>query len=133
MARQLSLAVSDTGPGWRDIDGFRVRIVVTSQDMPDEVFRYYQAPTPVGAVEPVYYCDGVCSPADMEAFPAGAPAPGDSQGRHRLNVFDAVFPSVSIARDAIATIRLHANRLVASLNALDVLSTPTTITATGSD
>lgn len=133
MARQLSLEVSDTGPGWRDIDGFRVRITVAAQDMPPEVFRYFLAPMPPGAVEPVYYCDGVCSPADMEAFPAGAPAPGDAQGRHRLNVFDAVFPSAGLAKDAIATIRLHAARLVASLNALDVLATPTTIIVTGSD
>lgn len=101
--------------------GFRFKITITNAvDMPSEVFRYLQDPI-TSTEDPAVKYNGVCSPTDLETFPAGDPETGAFPPWCRRREVDMVLKSRAEALDLQEVILEELQRLVDSLNRQDVL------------
>lgn len=120
--RSLSLSVSTQKDFVINRDtGYRVVVAVTqATGMDANIFRYSYQPPAAGNAASVRY-DGVCSPSDMEEFPAGDPDPDAFPAWCRRDSVDLVFRSTREAEETIAVIKEEAQTLVDSLNRSDTL------------
>ena len=110
------------------VDGFRFTLQVTgASQMPTKIFRYRLVPTqvkasadqPPAAIELKGAFDGVCSPADLEDFPADWPTQNARPPWYRLDYVDVIVRSRSIADDAYRVILEEVQYLVDTLNLMD--------------
>ena len=78
---------------------FRLRIDITaSVNMPKEVFLYLLLPVdPNNPDVQLYKYEKVCTPPDLEDFPAKAPDPNASVPWFRLSAVDLLFRSRALA------------------------------------
>ena len=130
--RQIDLVFQMTlYPGPNVFDGSRLTCIAQNSTgfNDDSIFRYERIPGVPPTVPDNDVLNGVCSPADLEELPIGAPNPTSQQPTFfRLNTVDMVFRAASHADDAALDIQEDVKRLVLSLNFLDSLAAPTTIT-----
>lgn len=120
-AVKLAIGVSR----WREniLDGVRVRIQATdSVDMPTKIFAYLTLPMNPGTGERTASFDHVCSPADLEDFPADEPLPGITPEWLRLNYVDVLVRSWEDATDLITKVKEDVQALRDTLTEMDTLS-----------
>lgn len=82
--------------------------------MDKEIFRYYQKPLNLqGELESVF--SGVCSWPDMEELPIEEPADDASPAGFRLDYFDIVVDSESLANEIWELIKEQVDELVQTI------------------
>jgi hypothetical protein len=114
------------GPG---VDGFRIRATVTAAvDMPRAVFAYRLEPIQPAAegedpAEPRAIFSHVCSPADLEEFPADAPYPNANPPWFRRDTIDLVWRARVQATEDYEAILRDITNLRDSLDRMDELTT----------
>lgn len=108
--------------------GYRLLVEVTAAaEMDGRVFRYMARPV-TGASDPDVAYDGVCSPSDLEQWPAGDPTPGEFPPFCRRASVDLVFRSRAVADEWLDACQQELQTLVDSLNRQDRLEAIDTIT-----
>lgn len=106
------------------IDGVRVRIqAVEAESMPTKIFAYILQPLNPQTMEKTAAFDHVCSPADLEEYPADEPVPGQLPEWLRLDYVDVLVRSWEEALEFIANVKDDVQLL------RDVLSAVETVTA----
>jgi hypothetical protein len=118
-------------PGPNIYDGSRLTCTATNSIgfTDNNIFRYERIPGVPPTVPDNDVLNGVCSPADLEELPVGAPNPTSQQPTFfRKDALDIVFRSSAIGDQAALDIQEDVKRLVMALNYLDDLQAPTTIT-----
>jgi len=97
--------------------GYRIRVEVASADnMPTKIFRYYRYPEiSVGGPE-VDEFTGVCSYVDLIEVPEDKPRDGDSPKVYRLDYFDIIVDTESLAYEAWQITQEEVSQLVQSVN-----------------
>lgn len=95
-----------------DSVGFRLRVEAGGAcGINENIFRYFQKPVNAqGVIESTF--SGVCSWPDMEELPIDEPEPDTSPAGFRLNYFDIVVDSESLATEIWALIQEQVTELV---------------------
>lgn len=102
--------------------GYRFRVeVAAAVGMPPEVFRYLERDNPANPAVSVAAFDGVCSPADLEDYPALVPDRSRGPRFFRLDYVDLVLRSQHTAEEAWEILQEELTTLVATLNLMDDL------------
>lgn len=129
--RQIDLTFEMTKfPGPNTTDGFRLTCLAENGvDFTDnKIFRYERIPGFTVTDEDNDVFNGVCSPADLEELPVDSPNLSQQPAFFRLDTIDLVFRSAAAGEQAFQDIQDDVTRLVKSLDALDVLEPPVTVT-----
>lgn len=106
------------------IDGIRVRIdAVCSSNMPARVFAYRMLPTDPATGAQAGWFSHVCSPTDIEEFPANSPIPGHLPEWYRLDYVDIFLRSREEADAFITDVRSDVRRLKTTLDIMDSIET----------
>jgi len=93
--------------------GFRLRVTATDGiGIDDEIFRYYQQPINYQTGVAASSFSGVCSWPDLVELPITEPLPEDSPAGFRLNYFDIVVDSETIANEVWDLIQVQVAELV---------------------
>lgn len=104
------------------IDGIRIRIdAVCASDVTQYVFAYRNLPTDPSTGAKAGWFSHVCSPVDLEEFPATAAIPGQQPEWFRLAYVDVFVRSRDEATSFITGVRGDVKRLVDTLNVMDVI------------
>lgn len=121
MARSISLKWGSSNYRIGMHDGVRVRIEVTcTTGITPNIFAYRMLPvSPDGDVAGHY--SHVCSPVDLEEYPAIGPRPQDSPQWFRLAYIDVVIRSLTEMHNFIAAVQSDVSRLRATLEQMDQL------------
>jgi len=112
--------------------GFRIRMTASDAcGMEDEIFRYYKKPLNARGVSESCL-SGVCSWPDLLELPINEPEDDTSPAGFRLDYFDIVVDSETIATRVKALIETQTQELVNTIKAGETLLTapPVTISAT---
>ena len=106
------------------IDGIRVRIqAVEAAGMTTKVFAYLMAPTNPSTQERKGFFDHVCSPVDLEEYPADAPVENSVPAWFRMNYVDILVRSQKEADDFIESVLNDVAALKLTLNLQDSVQT----------
>jgi len=121
MARSIKIRWASSHYVLGKDDGVRVRFdVVCASNMATKVFAYRMLPrSPNGGLEGFF--SHICSPVDIEEYPADGPVAGSSPEWFRLSYVDVMVRSVEEAEDFIAIVREDVRRIVDTLNKMDTI------------
>jgi hypothetical protein len=121
-ARRIKLKWATSRFVLNQIDGIRVRIEVQcAYNVTGAIFAYRNLPTDPNTGEKAGWFDHVCSPADLEEFPANAPIPGSMPEWFRLEYVDVFLRSRVEVDDFITSVRSDVQQLVSTLNIMDTI------------
>jgi hypothetical protein len=103
-------------------DAVRLRIaIVEAVGMTDHVFAYRLLPVNPQTAEAAGTFSHVCSPVDLEEYPAQAPVPGSSPEWFRLPFVDVLVRSTAEAYEFLQFVRTDLARLRDTLMRTDIL------------
>jgi hypothetical protein len=103
-------------------DGFRLRVDARNNcQMDAEIFRHYQYPPDVNTGDTVSHFTGVCSWPDLEDLPVTTPRDDDCPKAFRLDYFDIVVATESLAYEVWELIQQEVTQLVETMNEGDIL------------
>lgn len=123
LERSVHISISTSRYIANEIDGVRVRIDADDAvDMPTKVFAYLTLPLDPKTGERSAVFSHVCSPADLEEYPANTPLPGITPEWLRLDYVDVIVRSWDEATDLITTVKSDLKALCATLNIMDTVS-----------
>jgi hypothetical protein len=114
--------------------GFRIRVEASDAcNISSYIFRYYQkeANAVTGDADQVF--SGVCSWAELEDLPIGEPESGASPGSFRLDYFDIVVDSETLATDLWEAVQASVQTLVRTVRDGGTLETGTPVVIDGAD
>ena len=122
MARSVLMSWSSSRYVLGRDDGIRIRVQLSEADsVPLELFAYRLSPQNADFLAQYSH---VCSPTDLEEYPANAAAPGGSPPWFRLSYVDLIFRSTAEAEEFLTVVQEDITRLLKSLDRLSNL-TPT--------
>jgi len=100
-------------------DGIRIRITLdTNTNIPPELFAYRIVPDGVNTTA---YFSHICSPSDIEDYPANTASPDAVPPWFRLSYVDVLFRSTKEAEDFLTTVKEDVRRIVATLDRMAIL------------
>lgn len=103
-------------------DGVRVRFdVVCSTNVTPKIFAYRMEPIENGKAAGFF--SHICSPVDIEEYPADYPTEGKSPEWFRLSFVDVYLRSVTEAEDFIEIVISDVRRILQTLNTMDTIFT----------
>jgi hypothetical protein len=114
----LSKTVTETERG-------TVKLVLscTATDVSPKVFAIEVLPSSADEPAPIYRFSHICSPAEMEEFPADVPG---ENCYFRTDSIEMIFDTPKILDHVITNVENDIAKLVRELNALDTLASVTT-------
>ena len=114
----LSKTVTETASG-------TVKLVLSciATDVSPKVFAIEVLPSSADAPAPIYRFSHICSPAEMEEFPADVPG---ENCYFRTDSIEMIFDTPKILDHVITNVENDIAKLVHELNALDTLASVTT-------
>ena len=114
-----------------DGTGFRLRIDATEAcGVNAAIFRYYQKPAESITGEVKSVGSGICTWPEMEDLPVGAPEDEQVPQAFRLDYWDQVYGSASLADEVWDLLQDHAQALLTAINRGQVLETHAAVTIT---
>jgi len=121
MSRSIKLTWTSSDYTLGTDDAIRVRIeAACAEGVTTKIFAYRLLPAdPYGAENGTF--SHICSPVDLEEYPADEPGVTDSPQWFRLSYVDVLVRSTEEAEDFVEVVRSDVRRLVASLNRTDTL------------
>lgn len=121
MARSIKIKWATSHYRYGVDDGVRVRFdVVCATGLDTRVFAYRMLPTtPHGGQEGFF--SHICSPVDLEEYPADGPTAGCSPEWFRLSYVDVLVRSVQEAADFVQIVREDVRRIITTLETMDTL------------
>lgn len=121
--RSIHISISVSRYVANQIDGVRVRIDADDAvDVTTKVFAYITLPLDPQTGERAAVFDHVCSPADLEEYPADVPIPGVTPEWLRLDYVDVIVRSWDEAVDLITQVKSDLKSLCATLNIMDTVT-----------
>ncbi len=103
-------------------DGIRVRIEATAAcEMTNCIFAYRMLPVDPNSGEDAGFFSHICSPADLEEYPANAPIPCHRPEWFRKTFVDVLVRSVAEAEEFIAAVIDDVRRLKRTLDIMDTV------------
>lgn len=103
-------------------DGIRTRIEATDAcEMTEKIFAYRLLPRNPQTGEQAGVFSHICSPVDLEEFPADEPVPGQQPAWFRLAYVDVLLRSMAETENFIQVVREDVRRLKDTLDRMDVL------------
>ncbi len=119
MARSVSVNWSSSKYVVGRDDGIRIRITLTANtNVPAELFAYRIVPN---GVDTTAYFSHVCSPSDIEDFPANTASPEAVPPWFRLSYVDVLLRSTEEAENFRTVVLDDIRRLIATLDRMAVL------------
>ncbi len=120
--RKLHLDISVSRYIANELDGVRVRIEADDAiNVTLKVFAYVTLPMNPQTGERTAMFSHICSPSDLEEYPADAPLPGITPEWLRLPYVDVILRSWDEAVDLITRVKADVKALIATLNTMDTL------------
>lgn len=109
---------------------FRIKITITAVTgfVDKKLFRYLRRPLRSGDDTYVLTFDGVCSPSDLEEWPADEADPERDPSFCRLDYVDQIYRSRTTALEAYEAIKEELTALPGIMNKLDVLTALSPVT-----
>ncbi len=105
------------------LSAFRLRVVASNPlGMDERVFLFRRGSLNPYTGEQTDYFITVCSPVDMEDFPAGEPDPAKTYPFFRMDEVTPDFRTAQEAEESWALILAEVENLVSALNALEDLT-----------
>jgi hypothetical protein len=105
------------------------RLIVTASNgnlMPNEIFRYFQNNAVPGYPQGLPQFKGVCTPAELNALPIGAPDPTNPTNFFfRSATADLTYQTPSDANDGWNSIIIAVSQLKTALDCADATNAPT--------
>jgi hypothetical protein len=121
MARSIKLTWASSRYILGQDDGIRLRLVASCADnMPSKIFAYRMLPLNPQGVQLGHFSH-ICSPVDLEEYPEDEPCPGHAPEWFRLDVVDVLVRSTEEAANFLAIIRDDVQRIIWTLNRMDML------------
>lgn len=119
LSRSSPLRIASFQPGR---DAFRIVIMAELADIiPNEIFLYQRSLIDPVTSKTADEFMAVCSPFDLNYYPANAPNPIQSPGFFRKNIIDGIVPGQLEADQLWASVQTEVNNLIVALNKLDQL------------
>lgn len=120
MVRSLKFAWSSSPYKLQRDDGIRLRLAVTCADGLDpKIFAYRMLPTAYDQTRGFF--SHVCSPVDMEDYPADNPLTGVAPEWFRLDYIDLLLRSTTEADNLLQAVKDDMRALLATLARMDTL------------
>lgn len=120
--RKIHLDISVSRYIANELDGVRVRIEADDAiDVTRKIFAYITLPLDPQSGDRTAAFDHICSPSDLEEYPADNPLPGITPEWLRLNYVDVILRSWDEAVDLITQVKLDVKALITTLNTMDSL------------
>lgn len=113
------------------LDGaFRLKVTITEVEgfTDKKLFRYLQRPLRSGDETYVLTFDGVCSPSDLEEWPADEADPDRNPSFCRLDYVDLIFRSRVLAMETYEAIQAELEALQGCMIKMDTLTALSSVT-----
>lgn len=103
-------------------DGVRLRIDATAAcEMPDKIFAYRMLPINPATGEQAAFFSHICSPVDLEEYPADEPIAGHRPQWLRLSYVDVQLRSIIESNNLLEAVIEDVRRLKSTLDTMAVL------------
>ena len=118
--RRVHLTWAVSAYHYHSTDGIRVRIEAgAAENMPSKIFAYLMLPLEPGTTERAGAFDHVCSPTDLEEYPADEPIPNVRPEWFRLDYVDVIVRSRAEAYAFIRDVAADVHVLKTTLDVTD--------------